>query len=1372
MTIADKAEKAGDLQKTADALEIYLGFRKKDIDTMSRWGFVLAKKAKTFQQKKRAAEVLERVAGDDPSRTKELRESAELYTELGRTVNPMFFRFAAPHWKTLGDLNPKDGTIVAKKAVAAAAAANFKEADTLYEGAIKLSPDVIDLYVDHANLLKMRMNMPDRAGTVINTMVSKNRDNAKAYVERARFRLGMNADGYQEDLAKARELKPDDLELRILTARLYMRDGTPAKAIDELKPILADNLKSFALYQELGRAQTFAGKADDAIATYRQGIAELPDALVLNYALAEVYITSGRFADAKPLIKTLRGNAALELDGTFLEAYSEYSQKNYPQAIKTLESIVSVLSKLPVERRPSELDRKTNTLLGQAEELSGNPERALAAYNRAILTASDATQLRLRVATVLLSLGRVDEAVRAYRDIPLAVPGARAGLIRARFVQNAAAPPEKRRWDDLERYVAEEERLATTPLERLTVRLTYLVARGQTTEARELVAKAHKDNPNEIFPALSLSELQLAEKNYADSLKTLDEAQAKFGDKPEIRLSRVRYWTTVAAADPAKKDEAAKQLAAIGNDLSKFTAPAQSSIFESLSAANRRLGNREQSDLMLKDSIAQAPDDLRLRVKELSQAIESGKDDAVQEAIAQLKRIEGANGIFWRVGEANRLFIHAQKARSANASANIKPTLEEARALIDETFKLRPDQIEATRVLGLIDDLDGKPEAALPRMLKVFEQGVRQPYMLRRLAYLLLERNRFVDANRVMSAIESQGLRTPEEKKLTAEIAVRSGDTARAQKLLKEVIDPKSTDALSYNWLAQMYLALKMPPEAEAAARRAVALSPALAPAQLNLVLSIIASGDKARAVAAAESAEKTIPATFKLEHAEVAQAIGNLQLANKWYGEALAENPKDPRTLRETSQFYLTTNQVEKAITGLRTLMELEPAISPLLLHEVRRSLSAALVNSRRPKALIEADSLIDANLKEQPDSAADLRGKINVLAQLPSRRREAIKTFETLRSKQPLTPEEGFAYAQILDNEDQWPAARTQVLAALNAPNPPVRGALWYINRLLRKNDLDESLAWITKFEKLEPKSIDFPMLRARWMSQKKQNPAAVALMEAKAKDLPEYAPLFARVLEEIHEPDAAIKMAREYMKTSKAPAAPLVLAEALARNGQLPEALDLMDSAWEKADLGQMLIAISNVLDTPACRSDSEAHTRLLKGLTDALAKHPKSLAIMNLIAQVLVAEKKFGEAEEYYHRAMAVSPNDSSVYNNCAWMLTFVPGRTNDALNMIDKAIEMDGAESHFLDTRGLIYLTLGQGQKAAADFEQSIAGKPHDLATVHFHLALAQEANGARQKANESLRTAESLGFKPDTLHVLEQQSYHELLGKLGTQTKK
>ena len=138
--------------------------------------------------------------------------------------------------------------------------------------------------------------------------------------------------------------------------------------------------------------------------------------------------------------------------------------------------------------------------------------------------------------------------------------------------------------------------------------------------------------------------------------------------------------------------------------------------------------------------------------------------------------------------------------------------------------------------------------------------------------------------------------------------------------------------------------------------------------------------------------------------------------------------------------------------------------------------------------------------------------------------------------------------------------------------------------------------------------------------------------------------------------------------------------------------------------------------------------------------------------------------YRKAEEMYRTALKGNDREGIAANNLAWLIVLQGQRGSEALELINNAIRAKGAIPEYLDTRGMIYLSAGEGRRAIADLESALRAAPSP--PKYFHLAQAYLQLNENEKARRILEAGKTRGL-PGGLHPLELAAYNEVSTKLG-----
>ncbi|MGC1272870.1 MAG: tetratricopeptide repeat protein [Planctomycetaceae bacterium] len=192
---------------------------------------------------------------------------------------------------------------------------------------------------------------------------------------------------------------------------------------------------------------------------------------------------------------------------------------------------------------------------------------------------------------------------------------------------------------------------------------------------------------------------------------------------------------------------------------------------------------------------------------------------------------------------------------------------------------------------------------------------------------------------------------------------------------------------------------------------------------------------------------------------------------------------------------------------------------------------------------------------------------------------------------------------------------------------------------------------------------------------------------------------------------------------------------LREALRDDPQSVEAAERLAGFGEAATPGPSTVAAP--VDPEVDREARE----MLQGL---LASGEQPAAVHMALGLKAWRSGDLETAGFHFERAYDLDSSLSGVANNLAWVLTHQDEPDLErALATISPVIERFPDVTNFRDTRGEIYLRLGDWESAIADFERALPGL-RDNSRIHESLATAYERLGHAEIAMRHRREAERL----------------------------
>ena len=211
---------------------------------------------------------------------------------------------------------------------------------------------------------------------------------------------------------RAIALDPKSAELLAALAGLYAREGKAAEAITQAEAALArdpDNVEANqvvgSVYAEHGERKAAVRPGDDvsayparAIAAFEKALGDGSD-LSLNYFLARLYLQTGAFAKAVPLLKRVVDDQPGLVDAVVLLSTAQESAGMPDAAVQTLEALL--------QQNPASY--RAQIRIAEIHEQQEQWSAAADAYGKA-QALNPRAPLSTRRAVALLSSGRAGEA--------------------------------------------------------------------------------------------------------------------------------------------------------------------------------------------------------------------------------------------------------------------------------------------------------------------------------------------------------------------------------------------------------------------------------------------------------------------------------------------------------------------------------------------------------------------------------------------------------------------------------------------------------------------------------------------------------------------------------------------------------------------------------------------------------------------------------------------------------------------------------------------------------------------------------------------------------------------------------------------------
>ena len=300
-----------------------------------------------------------------------------------------------------------------------------------------------------------------------------------------------------------------------------------------------------------------------------------------------------------------------------------------------------------------------------------------------------------------------------------------------------------------------------------------------------------------------------------------------------------------------------------------------------------------------------------------------------------------------------------------------------------------------------------------------------------------------------------------------AQDALDRNDYAAAIPLLQQIASAKPTEAMPHFELGFAYSGLKKNPEAIAEYRQAISLDPKLAPAYLNLGISLLDS-DPAAAADSLRHAIELLPGQPRPVYllGEALERSGKRSEAIEQYRAAAALAPKDDAILFALARTLLADAQIPAGESGFRQLLALKPDSAPAQL-----GLAESLLGQQKTA---EAVDLLRDYLQKVPDDSHARFERAAALQDL-NRFDESLRELDRLDERIPPTAEALKLRGSIYLQQKKWAEAAASFEKGLASSPDDAQFHMWLGQTKMELHDYTAAEKELRRSLELAPDNSD---------------------------------------------------------------------------------------------------------------------------------------------------------------------------------------------------------------------------------------------------------------------------------------------------------
>ncbi len=1378
---AEAADKAKDTDAAEEAyrkgiqnLSWYVRLKPKEYDSMERLGMLLADRAKDSRSFSQAFSTLESLLRMQPDRQAARRRvvNMAIQAKLYQAAKEHLRDFLVPQtpkdkqselWQLLGQCNAETGETDL-------AVENYKQA-------IELSPKNIEAYAPLATLLRHRLGRTREADELMERLVTANPDSYKAHLSRGVYlkNIEANNDAFRE-ATEALKLAPDDREVLLLAVSCYITQ----KDIEKARECAARALKLYGddveVYIAVSQVELAAGDRAKSIEAVQQGLRATKRQPQLLWRLATLLVDGNQLKEGQQVVEELRGTAWQKPLVDFLAARIEFAQQHWLAARETLERIRGSLGMWPL------VQCQADVLIGHCYGKAGNRDQQVEAFRRALKTNPSSAPALAGLVDALMAQGKVDEALYVYSQLSKVgklTPAMLIPKVQMLIQQNLKRPMAEQNWSDAEKVLDQIQKLDPEAIQVPILRAKILGLQNRTSEAEQLLKNAIAKNPKNDLLRGELAQLS---KDPKEIQSILDDWEKHSGDTVEQRLAQAQTVVRL------KGSNAGDELRKLSENVDHFSDAQRLQLWSGLVNAAMQGGDLTLARKLCQQIADKEPNSIQVRYMMFDYAMYANDESGMEQALKEIERVNGQDP-FWLCGKAIMLTMGSKNAPPDSAS------LDEALKKLAQAREIRPTWSRLPVVMATIYDRQGNTDKALAEYLNAMEMGERSPGPVRRTIQLLFVKQRYSQADRLLRELEKQQVPfTPEMTRATVEVALQLGDFDRALEKAKTISTSESKDYQEHIWYGDVLNIIgrhlkaqgrtkegaELLAEAETSFRRAVDLEPTKPGTWISLVRFLMSVDKDDEIEKVMVEAEAKIPKKERaLGLAQCYEAMKKNETAQDQYELALAATPNDPATVLAVADFYCRNGNTKPAETLLLRIIGREVASKDSEVASARRQYATILSQRGGYQNLEKARDLIDKNLASPESTTMDIRIKAALDADAPQRERrdEAIHTYEKMVQDQVASESDRFKLAQLYLRVNMQEKA-FNILRKLIAASPDNgRYLATYIAALLENNQISTAREQVDRLEKIYPNQFVSVSLRAEALVARDKAPEAFELLKAFV-DKPNAQPAdrnvrvfaIAQKLEGLAKrltnraqttmADLFLREAESLYRTyvEQNSGTDWVLVAYYARQGRIDEALDLLDRTWD-SNSPPVLAQVCSLFIQDGIAGPEQLQ-RVGRIAKKAVAQFDRPIPLLLVMADIYGRQGHYSDAETIYREVIKKNATNIQAMNNLAVLLALQGVRLDEAVRLINQAIEIAGPLGAILDSRALIYLAKGDLKKAQADMNEALADAESPVRL--FHQAQIYDKAGERSHAAATMEKAIKAGLTKQMLQPEEGASFKEL----------
>ncbi|MEM6468600.1 MAG: tetratricopeptide repeat protein [Planctomycetota bacterium] len=1371
LQLARKAREVPDLPLACRHYDRYLELKPQEADIRSEFGICLLDAG----QPDRAFLQLESARRLDPNAAGK-RQLTKAAIVLGR------FEYAT---QLISDEllpeNPDDAELFWWRGGCFLKTRNSRGAEADFRKASAMAPENASYASELVTLLsKKDPRDPDEELSIIDRLVESSDRSATALIARAGWLIEEAERQQQDESPSLRQAAVNDLELAFesepgsveaiyLAIKSFESWGDPQSLRDQIELATTQSPDSSTPYLLAAELHLKTGSEGAAYDSLKRGIDRVGRDIALLFALAELELSRNNLEAVQQLLVEIRKGKPDDLRLTRLEARYLVRSSRWEEALNRIEDFKAGSDG---SLQFPDLD----LLLSECYRKTGDPTRAITLLRATSNSNPSLVNTREKLAIELLQLGRVNEAVVEFSRFAGADSSAATLVAYAKslLLQISRLDVSGRDWSEFDRVLSLLSSKSMSD-QVSVLRAERSLADQRFDDAEDVLNSYLEENgPNPRGNVTSaLAEVLIRQNKLDQASAVCERAVAAGTDSPELRLKRAVLLTK-------RETSYVDEIVDLARVPQTWDANTRIDLAVRLAKLLFLLEKYDGARNILETSIETeaGQNDLTINLLMMEVGYITGDHQFLARISDRLFQSNGESPL-WMISEA---LLSLLKGKEDSDETLKRDSLDKAIDVLSKASLLRPRWKLISRLRGEIYTELGEDRTATTNYVQAIKLGDRDPAIATKTLAALVSQRRFIEAEQVLRLLKSERVESYlNVSQVATEVSVGLQEYDRAIRFaaLKAEESDRFEDWLQ---LGRIYAIVDDSVAAREAFRRAVRSEPNRVDGWLALVQLLRLSDRKDALGDLAEEAKAKIDD----DHVDLVLAIcyrasNDPEKASTHFELALERNGNDPAVLREYSDFLLELGQGQRAVAFLEKMIAGLPESLPEDRVWARRRLALVLAQERSGGSFSDAKELIAANRADVGEQREDQRVLAAVLELEGTEESllESVKILERITSGQGPYSDDSLSLAKLyrrLEFEESYRSITNDLLAGEAAVDLSFLAS--HCDFLIRNREFAAASDILARIRKQD----------AEW--------SIVATLESRLLFTSASYTKLLEVLEQLYSSGQrekvvwAAEAARRY-------------ATSLANDaGSKADSRKLFDASqrWLEANSSADPVAAALLTRLHIERGDFDAAAESLKTLTVealatlcqvAISSEPWDERLVDGLldrATELDAERGLKTGDAYrtiadfasrygkwkkgarlYQNALELNPDSVPSLNNLAVLLAVTKNDLELALESIDEALKLARQEAsaidELLDTRGVVFLALGDSTKAESDFREALRSRSTVGRQIHLAMALnQQERNG---EAAVVLKRAVENGIPPNSLHPLEFAELRSMARELG-----